>query len=390
MRSIALSLLSAIIGLSTSTFSLSTRSTPAGACNNSPELCSRPYNSVVHLGAHDSPFVRDAATDESVSGNQFYNATVALSAGVRLLTGQVHQSNGGWHLCHSSCDLLDAGPLSEWLAPISEWLDYNPNDVVTVLLVNSDNANAADLDAQFTLSGIKKYAYSPPSTTTPPATWPSLESFISTNQRLLTFVASLEPASNTDPSTAYLMDEFTFIFENPFNNLSPQAFTCAPNRPSSVENDIPAALSSNRMALMNHFLDQNIGILNIEIPDVTNITMTNSPSTSLVGALGYSAEQCKTAYDDRPPTYLLVDFFDQGPAIATVDVLNGVTNPVGRTPPPARSTGAESHSEQSFAGVRALVAQVKMGMNPSLGAWIWAAGQWSWGGLNVDGGDLVS
>lgn len=40
------------------------------ACNNSPDLCSKSYGEITHLGAHDSPFVRDASTDYSTSGNQ--------------------------------------------------------------------------------------------------------------------------------------------------------------------------------------------------------------------------------------------------------------------------------------------------------------------------------
>ena len=97
-------------------------------CNNSPDLCSRSYSDITHLGAHDAAFVRDSSTDYTVSGNQYYNATVALSAGVRLLSAQVHQENGEWHLCHSSCDLLDAGKLSDWLSAIKTWIDGNPND----------------------------------------------------------------------------------------------------------------------------------------------------------------------------------------------------------------------------------------------------------------------
>lgn len=40
------------------------------ACNNSPDLCSKSYGEITHLGAHDSPFVRDASTDFSTAGDQ--------------------------------------------------------------------------------------------------------------------------------------------------------------------------------------------------------------------------------------------------------------------------------------------------------------------------------
>lgn len=56
------------------------------------------------------------------------NTTAQLAAGVRLLSAQVHNSNGAWHLCHSSCTLLDVGTLSKWLAEIKAWMDKNPRD----------------------------------------------------------------------------------------------------------------------------------------------------------------------------------------------------------------------------------------------------------------------
>lgn len=54
--------------------------------------------------------------------------TAQLDAGVRLLSAQVHSINGEWHLCHSSCTLLDVGPLHQWLSEIKAWMDKNPYD----------------------------------------------------------------------------------------------------------------------------------------------------------------------------------------------------------------------------------------------------------------------
>lgn len=44
------------------------------ACNNSPDLCDQSYGEITHLGAHDSPFVRDSSTDDSIAGDQYVNA----------------------------------------------------------------------------------------------------------------------------------------------------------------------------------------------------------------------------------------------------------------------------------------------------------------------------
>lgn len=358
------------------------------ACNNSPLLCGKPYNSITHLGAHDSPFLRDATTSFSASGNQYYNSTVQLSAGVRLLTGQVHFSNGDWHMCHSSCDLLDAGLLSDWLGEIKTWLDANPNDVVSILIVNSDDASPSDLNTHFSNAGIIPHAYVPPSTSTTQTEWPTLSSLIQAQKRLMVFVASLDPDTIT-PETSYLMDEFTFIFENDFDNTSPSDFSCTPDRPSSVKGNSATAISAGLMPMMNHFLYRD-SAFDIQTPDRANLNLTNSPASVTEGQLGFAAAECTTEYG-KPPTFILVDFFDEGPSIAAVDALNGVTSPVGRTPVPARdhNEAEGGRDDVTFSGVEDLVEQVNNGQVPTLGAWIWGAGKWSFGGINLSGSGSV-
>ena len=317
------------------------------ACNNSPELCSRQYNSITHLGAHDSPFLRDDSTRWSTSGNQFYNTTVQLQAGVRLLTTQVHSENGQWRLCHSSCDLLDAGTLSSWLGEIKDFMDDNPNEVVTVLLVNSDAASASDLAAEYEAAGVDSYSYVP-SSASASSTWPTLQNLIDSNTRLVSFVASLDD----NAAAPYLMDEFTYIFENSYQNSQPSDFSCTPDRPGGLS----SRSTGGRMALMNHFLylDQAFGI---QSPNVGNLTTTNAPGND-TGMLGLQLGRCTQEYGTQP-TFVMVDFFNVGPAIEAVDSANGVTNTVGR-----RSVSNEvlSESDESAAGVNAALGSWSLGL----------------------------
>ena len=192
-------------------------------------------------------------------------------------------------------------------------------------MVNSDNASAQDLHAEFETAQITSHAYSPPSTTTAISTWPTLEELIANSTRLVTFVASLDSSKNT--VAPYLLDEFTFVFENPFEVFNLTGFSCVPDRPSAVKGSLSTAVQSGRLPLMNHFLDTKQA-LGLEVPDIANITITNN-QTGPVGNLGDAATECKKLYG-RAPTFILVDFFDQGPAINTVDSLNGITA-VGRT-----------------------------------------------------------
>jgi hypothetical protein len=87
--------------------------------------------------------------------------------------------------------------------------------------------------------------------------------------------------------------------------------------------------------LQNHFLDSTIGTTGITIPDVSAVNSTNSPDTSIVGSLGATADQCAAVYG-HAPNFLLVDWVDRGPAIDTVDTLNGIVGTiVGRSGPAA-------------------------------------------------------
>ncbi|KAK3379525.1 PLC-like phosphodiesterase [Lasiosphaeria ovina] len=305
--------------------------TTTAACNNSPELCLRAYNNVTYMGAHDSSFLRDASTGNSIAGNQYFNATVALSAGIRLLQAQVHDSGGALELCHTSCGILDAGTLEAWLAKIKFWMDGHPNEVVTLLLVNSDNKNASDFGAAFEASGISKYGYAPPTSNAATANWPTLQELINANTRLVTFVASVTPS----PSYPYLLDEFTYVFETPYDVRSLDDFTCNLDRPSS-QSSAASAIAANMMPLMNHFAYTSISA-DIEIPNAGAIDSTNNPSVTAAGALGTHAQNCTSQWAGKKPVFVLVDFFDRGPAIDTADNLNGI-KATGRETPTSSST----------------------------------------------------
>ena len=229
------------------------------------------------------------------------------------------------HLCHTECELYDAGTLEDWLFDIKSWMDGNPNDVVTILLVNSDDNNASDIGSVFESSGITKYSYTQTSSSAP-TSWPTLRTLISANTRLITFIASLTSSGNS--AAPYLSDEFTYVFENPYTVTSPSNFSCAPDRPSSLGGSVAAAASSNMLFLMNHFLDASV-IAGVDVPDVNAANATNSPDASITGSLGASAAQCAATYG-KAPNFLLVDWFNLGPAIDTVDNLNAVTDGQGR------------------------------------------------------------
>ena len=280
-------------------------STSTTACNNSPNLCSKAYNEVTYLGAHDSPFLRDASTDYSTSGNQYYNTTVQLSAGVRLLTAQVQtpDSSTALHVCHTSCDLLDAGSLSDWLGEVRSWMDSNPNEVVTVLIVNGASASASDLAAAYQAAGLTNLAYTPTGSTSQTQDWPTLQSLITSGRRLVNFVDSLDDNSGAP----YLMHQYDYIFQNNYDVSTPSEFSCEANAPST---DTAGLISNDMMPLMNHFLYHvDTGFIKIDSPNSSYVGTTNAPSGG-IGNLGSTANTCKQYYG-RAPSYIVVDFLQR-------------------------------------------------------------------------------
>jgi hypothetical protein len=255
--------------------------------------------------------------------------------------------------------------------------------VVTILLVNSDSATASELNTEFTTANITDYAYEPTSQSSTSGTWPTLQKMIDDGKRLVTFISSID-ASTSYP---YLLDEWTYVWENPYEVTSASNFSCQPDRPSTYSGNLDSALSSNLLPLMNHFLySDDLSAFDIEYPNASYVATTNAPSGG-TGNLGTAASDCKTAWNGRQPTFILVDFFNQGPAIDTVDSLNNVTNAVGRTSvstSASSSTSDASSSSNAFKALLELAQSAKTGTEVSMGNWIWIGGNWG----NLLGGGI--
>lgn len=128
------------------------------SCNNSPSLCSRHYDNITYLGAHNSPF-----SERLIHGFLHVWQSVLLhdettrrwsAASQPHKYKQTPRDSTTLHVCHTSCALLDAGTLSSWLSEIKTWMDAHPNDVVTILLVNGADATASDLADAYTKTPV--------------------------------------------------------------------------------------------------------------------------------------------------------------------------------------------------------------------------------------------
>lgn len=276
------------------------------ACNGHPELCGRQYSNITSIGTHDSAFVGLLPTD-----NQDVSVTDQLNAGIRFLQAQTHKNLFGntLELCHTSCLERDAGTLSAYLCTVKTWLDANPNEVVTILLVNGDNVDVSMVDDAYTSSGLKSYAYTPSTSPLGLSAWPTLQEMISAGTRLVAFLDA-----GVNPSVPYILDEFTYFFETPYDTTDPTFPQCTIDRPHGL------TTADGRMYIVNHFLDLGLG--DIDIPDDAADNTTNAATG--VGSIGAQADICIGLYE-RAPWGVLVDYFDKGDVFTAQNALNGLS-----------------------------------------------------------------
>ena len=297
-------------------------------CNGSSTICSRKYSNVSLIGTHGSAHV-GGIHDWRI--NQERSVDFQLDAGIRFLQAQTHKHLGKLRMCHTSCWLLDAGTLQDYLATVKDWLDNHPNEVVSLLLTNYDRRPPSEFDAVFSSVGLDKIAFVPISSanTLPFDEWPTFAELIASNSRLIMFL-DYEADTSTVP---YILPQFDYFFETPFNTLDPSFSQCEMDRgPKGSGGD-------GLMYIVNHFLDIEVGADVLEIPDkILDLVVPDESKRVLIpdvdsnfvtnavtgdGSIGAQAELCKGIYG-RWPNVLLVDMFSRGDVFQAQHRLNGL------------------------------------------------------------------
>ncbi|KAF9269993.1 PLC-like phosphodiesterase [Marasmius fiardii PR-910] len=305
-------------------------SSRATTCNGYSELCERGYGNVTFVGAHNSYAVGPVS---NLLVNQDQNVTQQLNDGIRMLQMQAHSNNGVITLCHTSCGLFNGGTLEDYLKQVRTWLDSNPNEVLTLLIVNIDNLKATEYDAVFKSAGLDTLSYAPDSSPLTASAWPTLGSLIDQKRRLLTFLDN-----GADPtSVPYLLDEFTNVWETEFDVTDIARFDCSVNR---TKGDV-----TTQMFLINHFRDQLIANLPAPFPQKAN--ETNAVSGD--GSLGAHVATCQNNLG-RPPNFLLVDFYEfgGGSVFQVAAQVNGVQfNPKSIASPAPTTSGSNPTATNS-------------------------------------------
>ncbi|KAJ5113083.1 hypothetical protein N7456_001617 [Penicillium angulare] len=281
----------------TSTSALQTV-TNTSPCNSYPEYCARKYSNITMVAAHNSPFVRKG----NAAANQDFTVKYQLDDGIRMLQFQVHNQTGVATLCHTSCSILNVGTLESYLATVAEWVRTHPLDVVTILMGNYDYVSPTFFEDPFKSAGLMNYIYTPPKVPMALDDWPTLSEMIYSNKRVVVFMDY--QANQT--AVPWLQDEFSQLWETPFSPTNAN-FPCTQQRPPGIS----TKQAKDRMYMANHNLnvDLNLGAIDLLIPNTAILNVTNAVNGS--GSLGDMARRCTTKWD-RPPNFLLVDFYNDG------------------------------------------------------------------------------
>lgn len=270
-----------------------------------PELYYKRYSEQTFIGTHNAAAVRTKENGYSLSGNQYFNVSAQLNAGVRLIQAQGHRDPHGSNeirLCHFNCALMDGGTLTSHLLAIRDFLEANPHEIVTLLFVNAGPPLQHWAQAYFD-TGLDTISFIAPREKRDrkmrTRDWPSIAELVATNKRLITFLSN----GADEDVVPFLLLEFNYLFETNFVNENPDQYTCDASRPWYQRNYVPDMLS-----LVNHFLYANF--LGFRYPNASFADTTNGAGFH-VGELGEHAARCRGMYNRRP-NFLLVDFFNQG------------------------------------------------------------------------------
>jgi hypothetical protein len=136
-------------------------------------------------------------------------------------------------------------------------------------------------------------------------------------------ISNADECSTTDygadeKSVPYLLDEFNYFFETPFDTVDPNFAECTMDRPNKVDGD-----GKSSMYLVNHFLDVDVLKTSVLVPDRSDAARTNAATGP--GSVGAQADLCLGIWS-RWPNVVLVDYFDQGHPLVAENTMNGVNN----------------------------------------------------------------
>ncbi|KAF9909838.1 hypothetical protein BX616_011044 [Lobosporangium transversale] len=289
-------------------------------CNGYAGLCAKTYDQVAYPTTHNAYAYQPA---DALALNQHNDIPTQLGDGIRAFMLDAYKSTNpnDIQLCHTSCNLLDAGPLSKVLSQIKSFLDDNKNEVITIFWENSADLAASQFQTVYAAAGLSDYLYTQSAGTTK---WPTLAEMISSGKRLVNFIAS-----GADASVPWLMNEYDYVFETPYQITKGAEFPCTIDRPSGER---------KQMYVLNHFISQTLatGGQNIDVPQPDAAAQTNGED------LVTHINSCQSTFS-QVPNFVAVDFYEKGTLLQTVAQINDVPFN-NKTPTQPKNSGSSGNN----------------------------------------------
>lgn len=217
-------------------------------------------------------------------------------------------------------------------------MDANPNDVITILIVNSDDLPASSFGTAFQSTGLASKAYAPGTAALSKSAWPTLGSLIDSSKNVVVFIDNSADVS----SVPYILPHFQNTWENAYDQTS-TPFNCSVSRINQ------GSSASNLMYLINHYLDSSFDLFGttVLVPNTAQITTTNSFASIMA-----DANNCASMHAQSYPTYVLTDYYDQGngsvfQAAAAMNGVQYVAKAIGNA---TTGSGSGSGSSASKSG----------------------------------------
>ncbi len=258
-------------------------------CNGAIELCNKRYDEVAYLTTHNA---YNSVADNFMLPNHNNGITQQLNEGVRAMMLDVYETNGVPVVYHTF-DFLGSLPLASNLDEIKNFLDNNPNEIVTIILECYVSANM--IEDALNDAGLTPYLFAKGL-----SSWPTLQEMIDADTRLV-IMSDVDDASILQDWYHYMWE---IAVETNYDNNAISDFTCDFNRGD------PA----NDLFILNHFItDATLGVgLPLEAEEV------NGNPYFINRVLQCQSETGKF------PNFITVDFYEEGNSLAVVNAMNGL------------------------------------------------------------------
>jgi hypothetical protein len=257
-------------------------------CNGHQDLCDKAYNQVSYLTTHNA---FNSEEDGFNLPNHTYGLTRQLNDGVRALMIDVYDESGVATVYHSVA-LLGTTTLESNLTEIKDFLDANPNEIVTIIF--ECNADFELVETAFINTEIQGYTFEQGLG----EPWPTLQEMIDDNKRLVV----LSDKNDASPGEDWYHYVWEYAVETPFSNNNNSDFTCEFNRGDE----------NNDLFILNHFAtDPNVGIGRTDLSELAN-------------EFDFFINRALDCWStlDKFPNFPTVDFYELGDCLAVVDSLN--------------------------------------------------------------------